>query len=142
MSLYDHFTTKTEITDYVNNQIKQCLFYESKNRYMMERIKMIEKNNSNIEDYKNKIKEFINFYNIENIIKNNNWNQENLDSEKIKNLIQDYKNKVNESNLMDSTKESLNKKLSDYLNRILTKSITIDDLYESVHNLMESYSLI
>ena len=102
MSKLYELTTKEEITSWTLNLVQQCLFYPSKNKYMIERIKSLEKNYQSLDEYKNKIEEFMKFHNIEYISQTNIKNHQNLDLDKIKNYIQHFKNKVDESKLMDS----------------------------------------
>ena len=88
------------------------------------------------------IEEFMKFHNIEYISQTNLENHNNLDLDKIKNYIQYFKNKVDESKLIDSTRNILNEKLFDYEYRIKNNLITLDAFYNDINNLMEQYELI
>jgi len=136
MYKFNELTTKEEITDWALYMVQQCLFYSTKNKYMIERIKQIEKDYTSLDEYKNNIKKFINFYNIEYISQTNIKNYKNLDINK---KLFDYESQINIKNYKNL---DINKKLFDYESQIKNNLITLDDFYNMVNNLMERYELL
>lgn len=142
MTSLNELTNKNDITTWVLNRINECLFYESKKNYMIKMVLKIQDESKSWDEYKNKIQYFVAFHNIEKISQHNIMIHNNLDHNEISKFIQCYKNKIYESNYINSTENDLINKLSEYELKLKSNLISMDTFYQSVYDLMEQYQII